>query len=253
MPVITRLFDSREQAMAAVAELKQNGFSDDPIDVIGPAEGQGEGESVGASDDALLASITRTGVPQARAEAYAEGVRRGGTVVAVRAPFGFASTATEILDRFNPTARDWPEQDPSGDRPKHDPAAPLSSAAGWRVLLSDPTPLSSWLGWRVLSERQTPAIKLSDEPAPLSKRLGWRVLSENATPLSSRAGMKVLSDRQTPAITLSDIPAPLSSKLGWRSLLNDPAPLSSWLGWRLLLNNPTPLSSWLGWRMLSRD
>ncbi len=257
MSSVTRLFDNREHAMGAVAELKRNDFTAEAITVVGPAEGQGvERESAVGSDDAIVASIMRAGVSRASAEAYADGVRRGGTVVSVRPRFGFALAARAILDQFNSTylgASDDQSVAGSTDRPPPDPAAPLSSAAGWPVLSQDPTPLSSWLGWRTLSQRQTPSVTLSDEPAPLSQRVGVAVLAENAAPLSRLVGLKVLLDRQTPWSTLSDNPAPLSSRLRLRLLWGDAAPLSSWLGWRVLLHDPAPLSSWLRWRVLSRD
>ena len=88
MSSVTRLFENREQALEAVAELKRNEFSAESITVIGPAEGQGApSEASARADDATLTSIMRAGVPRASAEAYADGVRRGGTVVSVRPRF----------------------------------------------------------------------------------------------------------------------------------------------------------------------
>jgi hypothetical protein len=254
---ISRLYASPANAAAAAADLKENGFSDDAITVIAPA----------ASDDALVASIVEAGVPTAHAPTYAEGLGRGETLVSVRAPFGFATTATEIMDKHGPSETDLP--DDGYEQPARDPAAPLSSALGWKVLLDDPTPLSTFLGWATLSTRRTPPKPdhelvddpapfsrkvgmdvLSDKPAMLSGHFGWRLLSDDPAPLSKRLGWPVLSKEQQPPATrfgwplLLDEPAPLSKRFGWRVLSDEPAPLSKRFGWRVLSSDPAPMSSW---------
>ena len=44
--------------------------------------------------------LTGAGVPERDANFYAEGVRRGGTLVAARVPDGQASLAREIMERY---------------------------------------------------------------------------------------------------------------------------------------------------------
>ena len=258
---ISRLYSSRENAEAAAKELRENGFGDDEINVVAPADRQGtETEAAETPDDGIVASILRGGVPKAHAPAYAEGVHRGETLVSVRVPFGFAGQATGIMAKFSPTEADLPDH--GYELPPHDDAAPLSSAFGWPVLSGNPAPLSSLLGWRTLSTRRPPAKpdqELVDDPAPLSKSIGMDVLSDNPAPLSARLGWRLLSDNPAPLSKrlgwrlLSDNPAPLSTSAGWPLLSDDPAPLSRRLGWRLLSNNPTPLSTRLGWRVLLND
>jgi hypothetical protein len=265
---ISRLYATRTSAMAAVEDLKTGGFGDDAINVVAPPPPPAtDAAPVETPDDTIEASILQAGVPAAHAPIYAEGVRRGETLVSVRAPFGFATRATDILAQHSPTETSLP--DDGYERPKGDPATPLSSAMGWKVLSDNPTPLSSFLGWATLSTRRSapiPDSELVDDPAPFSKRIGmevlsgkpailsghfgWRLLSDNPTPLSTRLGWPVLAKDQNPPPArfgyplLSDDPAPLSKRFGWRLLSDNPTPLSSRFGWRVLSSDPAPLSSW---------
>jgi hypothetical protein len=250
---ISRLYGNHGSAMAAVEELEASGFGKDAVHLVTLAPGDAE--------DGVLAAIVAGGVPTAHAPVYADGVRRGDTLVSVQAPFGFANTATDILDKHGPTPTDLPDH--GYELPPRDPAAPLSSAWGWPVLSSDPTPLSSFLGWPTLSTRRSlprPDAALAvDDPAPLSKKVGMQVLSDEPAPLSRRFGWRLLSDTPWPLSTrmgwslLSKSPTPLSDRLGWRTLLHTPAPLSARMGWRVLSDDPAPLSTRFGWRVLSSD
>ena len=248
---ISRIYQAREDADAAAADLKQAGFDSRDINVVASAE---------ASDEEILARIQEGGVTATHAKVYAERIKQGDTLVSILAAFGYAVLAIDILEKHGPADTGLPEQ--GHEKTPLDPAAPLSSAAGWRVLSNDPAPLSSALGLPLLT-RQRPrksASKLIDKPAPLSKaikmpvltdrpailssRLRWRVLWGDPAPLSKRLGLPVLSKEQKLAPTragarlLSDNPAPLSSRVGWKLLLNDPAPLSRLLGWRVLSDDP---------------
>lgn len=249
---ISRIYHAREDADAAAAELRKAGYDGRDINVVAPAE---------APDEETLARIREGGVTAAHAEVYAERIKQGETLVSVLASFGYALMATEILEKHGPADTGLPEQ--GYEKTPPDPAAPLSSAAGWRVLSNDPAPLSSALELPLLLTRQgrrKPDTELVDDPAPLSRainmpvltdrpailssRLDWRVLWGDPAPLSKRLGLRVLSKEQKlpPARAgvdlLSDNPAPLSSRVGWKLLLNDPAPLSRLLGWRVLSDDP---------------
>ena len=57
---------------------------------------------LGAVAGGLIGSLVDAGVPAEQAEHYAEGVRRGGTLVAVATHDADASRAVEILSRHNP-------------------------------------------------------------------------------------------------------------------------------------------------------
>lgn len=56
------------------------------------------GAGVGAAAGGLVGSLTSAGVDESDAQAYAEGVRRGGTLVTVRADETMAARAADILD-----------------------------------------------------------------------------------------------------------------------------------------------------------
>ncbi len=56
------------------------------------------GAGVGAATGGLVGALTGAGVDEADAHVYAEGVRRGGTLVTVRAEDSMAAQAADILD-----------------------------------------------------------------------------------------------------------------------------------------------------------
>ena len=60
------------------------------------------GAGAGAAAGGLLGSLTGAGVPEENAHVYAEGVRRGSTLVTVRADDARASEAEAIMGRHHP-------------------------------------------------------------------------------------------------------------------------------------------------------
>lgn len=64
------------------------------------AAGAATGAVVGGAAGGLVGSLTGAGVPERDAQFYAEGVRRGGTLVTARVDDTRASTAWEILQRY---------------------------------------------------------------------------------------------------------------------------------------------------------
>ena len=60
------------------------------------------GAGAGAAAGGLLGSLTGAGVPEENAHVYAEGVRRGSTLVTVRAEDARATEAEAIMGRHNP-------------------------------------------------------------------------------------------------------------------------------------------------------
>ena len=73
------------------------------------------GAGVGAAAGGLLGALTGAGLSEHEAETYAEGVRRGGTLVTARVDDGHADRVLSILDRhgsidLDERAQDWRAQ-----------------------------------------------------------------------------------------------------------------------------------------------
>ena len=64
------------------------------------------GAGVGAAGGGILGSLVGAGVPEEHAHVYAEGVRRGGTLVTVRADDSQRGTVEQILNRYSPVDPD---------------------------------------------------------------------------------------------------------------------------------------------------
>ena len=73
-----------------------------PIAAIGPLAAFLGGATIGATAGGILGGLTGLGVPEHEAAYYAEGIRRGGTLVTVHAEDALANEATAILNRHNP-------------------------------------------------------------------------------------------------------------------------------------------------------
>jgi heat induced stress protein YflT len=67
--------------------------------LVATAVGAAGGAAVGGAAGGLVGSLTKAGVPERDANFYAEGVRRGGTLVTARVEDSRASAAREILQR----------------------------------------------------------------------------------------------------------------------------------------------------------
>jgi hypothetical protein len=70
--------------------------------LIATAVGAVGGAAVGAAAGGIIGSMTNAGVDEREANIYAEGVRRGGALVAARVEGDDALKAREILDRYQP-------------------------------------------------------------------------------------------------------------------------------------------------------
>ena len=68
--------------------------------LVATAAGAVTGAVVGGAAGGLVGSLTGAGVPEHDANFYAEGVRRGGTLVTARVDDARASAAREILQRY---------------------------------------------------------------------------------------------------------------------------------------------------------
>ncbi len=76
--------------------------------LVATAAGAATGAVVGGAAGGLVGSLSGAGVPERDAHFYAEGVRRGGTLVTARVDDARVSTAREILQQYqavDPTIR----------------------------------------------------------------------------------------------------------------------------------------------------
>ena len=73
-----------------------------PVLAAGPIAATLAGAGVGAAAGGLLGALTEAGIPEKQAHVYAEGVRRGGTLVMVTTSPELAEAAIEILNAHNP-------------------------------------------------------------------------------------------------------------------------------------------------------
>lgn len=90
--------------------------------------GAAAGAAAGGAVGGLVGALTAEGVPEERAHIYAEGVRRGGTLVSARVPDDRATEAQAILDgeaSVDLTTRERAYRDEGWSR--FDPDAPVYS------------------------------------------------------------------------------------------------------------------------------
>jgi len=73
-----------------------------PILAAGPIAAALVGAGVGAAVGGLIGALTQMGVPEEEAHVYAEGVRRGGTLVTVTTDDATVDTVSGILNRHGP-------------------------------------------------------------------------------------------------------------------------------------------------------
>jgi uncharacterized protein (TIGR02271 family) len=94
-----------------------------PVVAAGPIISTLAGAGIGAVSGGLIGALVDWGVPREHAETYAEGIRRGGTLVIIRTEERHGSLAAGILNRHNPVdierkaeewrqGEDWKEYDP---------------------------------------------------------------------------------------------------------------------------------------------
>jgi uncharacterized membrane protein len=73
-----------------------------PIVAAGPIVATLAGAGVGAATGGILGSLTDLGISESEAHTYAEGIRRGGTLVSVKLDEAEAVRVTDIMERHNP-------------------------------------------------------------------------------------------------------------------------------------------------------
>lgn len=77
--------------------------------LVATLTGVGVGAAAGAATGGLVGSLTHSGVPEEEANVYAEGVRRGGSLVTVRGADADVARAEAIMATRSPA--DWSERD----------------------------------------------------------------------------------------------------------------------------------------------
>jgi hypothetical protein len=196
---INRMYDSFERANEAVHELRTNRFDRfDEIHVV-TLQGATGADSLGpdASTDAIVAALMKAYVLKAHAKVFAEGIRRGGTLVTVHAGFGTAAAAIAVLDRHGPI--DSGVADATDPPIPWDEAAPCSYVLNMPVLLDDSATFSRF--WNVpplLKSGATTSSALGipqtiDSSAPFSGTTNVHLISNKPALLSSMLGLPVLT------------------------------------------------------------
>ena len=178
---IVRMYDTAENANAAVSKLKNWGLTSDLISVISVAA-TGTGE-------ALKTALMAANIVRDNAKVYAQSAGAASTFVVVRAPFGIGCIAGDILGSCHPTAIPDPTVDSDG--PTWDDAAPLSSALHLPVL-------AAWRPWGGI-----PAVSSSTRTTSAS--LGWSELSATGAP-TTEGIMALLSSSATPFSSMLNLP-----------------------------------------------
>ncbi len=82
-----------------------------PIVAAGPIAAALAGAGIGAAAGGIVGALVGLGIPEEHANYYAEGVRRGGTLVVVQARDEQADHASSIMNQFNPVDIDRRSQD----------------------------------------------------------------------------------------------------------------------------------------------
>lgn len=72
-----------------------------PVIAAGPIATTLAGVGIGAATGGLIGALTHVGVPEEHAHHYAEGVRRGGTLVTVSARDGLAERVSDVMSRHH--------------------------------------------------------------------------------------------------------------------------------------------------------
>lgn len=99
---IVGLYDDRSTASRVVSALKDAGFTKDHIQFASTESGANNDFEVDASTYRNTDTLTRYGIDTDEAGFYGEGLRRGGSLVVVRAQDQDADTAVDIMAEHNP-------------------------------------------------------------------------------------------------------------------------------------------------------
>lgn len=73
-----------------------------PVVAAGPIATTLAGAGIGAAAGGILGALTGMGVPEDQSHYYAEGIRRGGTLVVLRCEDHLSDRAVSVMNRYNP-------------------------------------------------------------------------------------------------------------------------------------------------------
>jgi hypothetical protein len=106
-----------------------------PIVAAGPLATTLAGAGIGAAAGGIIGALTDVGIPEEEAGYYAEGVRRGGTLLTVRADESQVNRARDIMNRYSPIdinerSAQWRSTGWSGFNPNAGPYEETSTGMG---------------------------------------------------------------------------------------------------------------------------
>lgn len=223
-----RIFRTEASAKAADKALEKAGFGNRAIFLASAAKGRERALVESAIDQGML--------PDRTVQACTHALVNGQSLVAVRAPFGRALEATDVMDGVDGVVQ--------------------GSLARYRG--SDPAPFSAALGLPVLS-RSRPTSTLTRPRWHLSSKFGMGLLSKGAAPFSSLLSIPLLTRPKKGRTSswgmplLSSTGAPFSSLFGMTTVLRRKRGWEFSMGLPLLSKDPAPLSNLFGLRTLSKD
>ncbi|HEY7116723.1 MAG TPA: YsnF/AvaK domain-containing protein [Tepidisphaeraceae bacterium] len=134
------------------------------------------GAGVGAAAGGIVGGLINAGVPEEEAEYYAEGVRRGGTLVSVRTEDAMAERAADIMNRHNAIdveerAATWRQSGwtPRGTAQGREMAGAGSVAGGGRPDVGRASERSDWKGKAAAGGERT-KVPVVEENLNIGKR-----------------------------------------------------------------------------------
>ena len=240
LPVV-RLYESPDQAQRALDALRRWGFEPERIAVIAGATTPAAGAPATTTtttaptrDESIFTALRSASIPHAQAAQYADALRRGYTLVSVRAPFGTGGLVEDMLgsgatlDASHALHRDTllPSDVP----------APLSDTLGLPTLSERGRTTSEALGLPTIirsGRTASEALGLPTLTHPDHYTLGAPRLSDQAAPLSRMLGLPVLTRRGRTtgeALHLPEVTARGGFTFGEPSLFDSPAPFSALFG-----------------------
>lgn len=190
---INRLYSSLERANEAAHALKTHRF--DRFDEVYVVTGR-DASGAELSTDQIIAELLKALVLKAHAKIYAEGIKNGGTLVAVHAYFGTAVSATNVLDSFGPIPSGVEEV--SDRLPEWDEAAPMSSVLHMPTLVSANDSFSEFWSLPILLKRGATTFsalglpEVTQSKGPFAGTFPLQLLARSGPILSSLLGLPLL-------------------------------------------------------------